>query len=91
MKLVVSNCDTLSVTKTHPIYSFDEKDWILDGDLNIGEKICTKDSFVFVEQKIDLSDKAPVFNLQVQSVHNYFVGRSKELKFIITAFKIFIQ
>ncbi len=75
MKLVVSSCDTLSVTKTHPIYSYDEKDWVPAGDLNIGERISTRDSFVFVEQKIDLSDKAPVFNLQVQNVHNYLVGK----------------
>jgi hypothetical protein len=74
--LIFDNGDTLGVTGGHPIYSLDNGDWRLAGELRIGEQVLTKEGYAKFLEKEKLDGGVTVFNLEVRDFHNFFVGNS---------------
>lgn len=70
------NGESLGVTYQHPIYSTTAGDWKLAGELEIGEKVLTKEGEATVTSSVKKEGSETVYNLEVKELHNFLVGES---------------
>ncbi len=70
------NGESLGVTYQHPIYSASEGDWVLAGELEIGEKVLTYNGETEVLSSEKKEEPETVYNLEVKELHNFLVGES---------------
>ncbi len=67
--------ERIGVTGNHPIWSDDRHDYIAAMDLRIGERLKNlSGDTVYVQQKLPRPGPTPVYNLEVQDEHVYYVG-----------------
>ncbi len=70
----------LEVTRYHPLFSADRRDWVAAGELAPGEALVTRDGTVRVDHVLQVPrEAAEVFNLEVFGEHRYFVGQQRVL------------
>ena len=63
------------MTGNHPIWSEDRHDYIAAMDLRVGERLKNlSGDTVWVQQKLPRPGPTPVYNLEVQDEHVYYVG-----------------
>ncbi|MBL8855715.1 MAG: hypothetical protein JNK57_17235 [Planctomycetaceae bacterium] len=63
------------MTGNHPIWSEDRHDYIAAMDLRVGERLKNlSGDTVYVQQKLPRPGPTPVYNLEVQDEHVYYVG-----------------
>jgi hypothetical protein len=66
--------EVIITTTDHPFYT-DEGEWILAGDLQIGDAVVSADGdFGTVDAVVITDGTAEVYNLTVDEAHTYFVG-----------------
>ncbi len=63
----------IGVTENHPIWSVDRADWVPARDLQIGDRVLTRDGPANVTG-FEYAGEEPVFNLEVDGDHCYRVG-----------------
>jgi hypothetical protein len=69
--------ERIGVTGNHPIWSQDRHDYVAAMDLRIGERLKNlSGDTVWVQQKLPRPGPTPVYNLEVQDEHVYYVGAS---------------
>jgi len=69
--------ERIGVTGNHPIWSEDRHDYVAAMDLRVGERLKNlSGDTVWVQQKLPRPGPTPVYNLEVQDEHVYFVGAS---------------
>ncbi len=68
----------IGVTENHPIWSVDREDWVPARDLQIGERVLTRDGPTNVTG-FEYAGEEPVFNLEVDGDHCYRVGEAAVL------------
>jgi hypothetical protein len=67
--------ERIGVTGNHPIWSEDRHDYIAAMDLRVGERLKNlSGDTVYVQQKLPRPGPTPVYNLEVQDEHVYYVG-----------------
>jgi len=67
--------ERIGVTGNHPIWSEDRHDYVAAMDLRIGERLKNlSGDTVWVQQKLPRPGPTPVYNLEVQDEHVYYVG-----------------
>ncbi|MDP1560253.1 MAG: polymorphic toxin-type HINT domain-containing protein, partial [Pirellulaceae bacterium] len=67
--------ERIGVTGNHPLWSADRHDYVAAMDLRIGERLKNlSGDVVWVQQKLARPGPAPVYNLEVQDEHVYYVG-----------------
>ncbi len=67
--------ERIGVTGNHPIWSEDRHDNVAAMDLRVGERLKNlSGDTVWVQQKLPRPDPTPVYNLEVQDEHVYYVG-----------------
>jgi RHS repeat-associated protein len=66
--------EVLEPTGPHHFYSADRGDWVAARDLQPGERIVTQGSTATVSRVESLPGAEAVFNLEVESEHEYFVS-----------------
>jgi hypothetical protein len=74
LQLVFDHSDTIEVTAAHPFYSLDYNGWRIASELQIGETILDKEGNAQLTNKVFVSGKKRVYNLEVRAYHNYLVG-----------------
>ena len=66
--------ELLKTTAEHPFYTF-ERDWVVAGQLRVGERILQADgTYGVVEAVVFVVDPQPMYNLTVDQAHTFFVG-----------------
>lgn len=70
------NGESLGVTYQHPIFSVTAGGWRLAGELEIGEQVLTKDGEGTVTSSVKNNGSEIVYNLEVNELHNFLVGKS---------------
>ena len=69
--------ERIGVTGNHPIWSQDRHDYVAAMDLRVGERLKNlSGDTVWVQQKLPRPGPTPVYNLEVQDEHVYYVGAS---------------
>ncbi len=69
--------ERIGVTGNHPIWSQDRHDYVAAMDLRIGERLKNLSGDIhWVQQKLPRPGPTPVYNLEVQDEHVYYVGAS---------------
>jgi hypothetical protein len=69
--------ERIGVTGNHPIWSQDRHDYVAAMDLRLGERLKNlSGDTVWVQQKLPRPGPTPVYNLEVQDEHVYYVGAS---------------
>jgi hypothetical protein len=69
--------ERIGVTGNHPIWSEDRHDYVAAMDLRVGERLKNlSGDTVWVQQKLPRPGPTPVYNLEVQDEHVYYVGAS---------------
>lgn len=68
--------ETLWVTGEHPIWSLTRDDWVRAAELDTGETVDTLTGPLTLSQSASLGHREPVYNLEVEEAHSYFVGES---------------
>ncbi len=72
--------ERIGVTGNHPIWSDDRHDYVAAMDLRVGERLKNlSGDTVYVQQKLPRPGPTPVYNLEVQDEHVYYVGASEVL------------
>jgi hypothetical protein len=72
--------DTIGVTPNHLFFSRDRNDWVVAGNLKVGELLETSTGGVEVNKIDTLSDsQLRVYNIEVDENHNYYVGSGQLL------------
>jgi hypothetical protein len=71
--------EILEPTALHHFYSADRGDWIAARELAEGERIVTRTGTVTVSRVEALPGAEPVFNIGVESEHEYFVSELEVL------------
>jgi len=67
--------ERIGVTGNHPIWSQDRHDYVAAMDLRVGERLKNlSGDTVWVQQKLPRPGPTPVYNLEVQDEHVYYVG-----------------
>jgi len=67
--------ERIGVTGNHPIWSEDRHDYVAAMDLRVGERLKNlSGDTVWVQQKLPRPGPTPVYNLEVQDEHVYYVG-----------------
>ncbi len=66
--------ETIGVTYQHPIFSVTAGDWRLAGELEVGEKVLTKEGEATVTNTEKKGGSELVYNLEVKDFHNFLVG-----------------
>ncbi len=67
--------ERIGVTGNHPIWSEDRHDYVAAMDLRVGERLTNfSGDTVWVQQKLPRPGPTPVYNLEVQDEHVYYVG-----------------
>ncbi|MEQ9497387.1 MAG: RHS repeat-associated core domain-containing protein [Deltaproteobacteria bacterium] len=66
--------ETLRPTGLHPIYSVDRAGWVRVHELEVGERLLTASGAVTLARIERLPGAHLVFNLEVESDHEFFVG-----------------
>jgi hypothetical protein len=67
--------ERIRVTGNHPIWSQDRHDYVAAMDLRLGERLMNlSGDTVWVQQKLPRPGPTPVYNLEVQDEHVYYVG-----------------
>lgn len=64
---------SLGVTASHPLYSFDRDDWIPAGELEIDEQVLTISGAAELTAKVDRPGRHTVYNIEVHRDHAYHV------------------
>jgi hypothetical protein len=73
--VVDQSWERIGVTGNHPIWSEDRHDYIAAMDLRVGERLKNlSGDTVWVQQKLPRPGPTPVYNLEVQDEHVYYVG-----------------
>lgn len=67
----------LEATYGHPIYSLTRQDWVKAGTLQLGERLQTLCGEVVVLSNTSLTGTHPVFNLEVEGIHEYLAGEQQ--------------
>jgi hypothetical protein len=69
--------ERIGITGNHPIWSEDRHDYVAAMDLRVGERLKNlSGDTVWVQQKLPRPGPTPVYNLEVQDEHVYYVGAS---------------
>lgn len=71
--------EVLEPTAAHRFYSADRGDWVAAGDLQPGEHITANGGTVVVSRVASVPGAERVYNLEVESEHEYFVSRLQVL------------
>ncbi|MBL8891049.1 MAG: hypothetical protein JNL67_13790 [Planctomycetaceae bacterium] len=67
--------DSIGVTANHPFWSVDRAEFVQAGELQIGERLQTLAGDIhWVQQKLPRPGPEPVYNLEVNDEHVYYVG-----------------
>ncbi len=67
--------ERIGVTGNHPLWSEDRHDYVAAMDLRVGERLKNlSGDTVWVQQKLPRPGPTPVYNLEVQDEHVYYVG-----------------
>jgi len=70
-----SSPETIGVTGNHPFWSVDRAEFVQAGELTIGERLQTLGGDIrWVQPKLPRPGPTPVYNLEVQDEHVYYVG-----------------
>jgi Pretoxin HINT domain/Hint domain len=69
----------LNPTHRHPMFSATRNDWVETEQLQIGETLVTQAGEIRVESLKSKVDTYRVYNIEVESEHCYYVGKSKVL------------
>ncbi len=71
--------DSIQVTGTHPLYSYDRKAWVPAGQLKVGEKLWTASGPSTVESLRPILGRKRVYNFEVEKDHRYYVSTARVL------------
>jgi hypothetical protein len=76
MEVRVEGLDhALEPTATHPFFSEDRRDWVLAGELQVGERVRTKDCPARITGIKWKPGTHRVYNIEVEADHTYFVAK----------------
>ena len=82
-KLTLADGQIIQCTKEHPFYVIG-RSWISAEDLFIGDHLLRPDgSTIPLSAKEYVDAKQPVFNIEVENAHTYFVGKSIETAVLV--------
>ena len=70
--------ESITVTAEHPFY-VPNVGWRGAGDLELGGVVRTDHGEAIVVSMTQLAESIPVFNLEIEDLHTYFVGRTRAL------------
>lgn len=73
----IAGCDPVRCTGSHPFWSGDRQDFVRADTLRAGERLWTVGGRTAVVERVDpRAGTEPVFNLEVDYEHVYFIGTS---------------